>query len=168
MTSLESCAQRASTVAKKVKEENVILLKLYASAERELKANKENEDIRWKFVCDAARGEVKARARHEQCLLDLEKARDRLSGMEDDATVDTNTTASESTVSDDSTAAKEGEAAVKTTLSPFRTKKTIMSSSVKMEQNMNKAMGRMFSILPGGGEDVMAKVLKPEQRLAIA
>ena len=119
-------------------------------------------------MCDAAREEVKARARHEQCLLDLEKARDRLSGMEDDATVDTNTTASESTVSDDSTAAKEGEAAVKTTLSPFRTKKTIMSSSVKMEQNMNKAMGRMFSILPGGGEDVMAKVLKPEQRLAIA
>ena len=55
-------------------------------------------------MCDAARGEVKAKARHEQCLLDLEKARARLRGMEDDATVDKNTTASESTVSEDSTA----------------------------------------------------------------
>ena len=45
MTSLESCAQRASTLAKNVKEENVILLKLYVLAERELKANKENENI---------------------------------------------------------------------------------------------------------------------------
>jgi len=36
-----------------------------------------------------------------------------------------------------------------------------------LSSGMSKALGNMFSILPGGGEEAMSKMLKPGQRLAI-
>ena len=46
-------------------------------------------------------------------------------------------------------------------------KANFIGQSMKMSTSMNKAMGKMFSVLPGGGEEVMNKVLKPEQRRGI-
>lgn len=150
VASLEAYARYADNLAKQIKLGNHELNKILSSAEKELKALHESEESRWKYLCDAAKGETKATVRHKKCVADLEKAKARLSLLEDEGV-------SESV---DETAAAD---ALNSSQRP-----SFMPQSTKMTPSMNKAMGKMFSILPGGGEDVMEKVLNPEQRLAIA
>jgi hypothetical protein len=92
-------------------------------------------------LCDAARVEIKARAKLKQHAAELAKAKARMANSEEVGETDNTAGAN---------------------VSPRRPART-----TKMDQQMNKAMGRMFSILPGGGEDVMNKVLTPMQRQAI-
>ena len=129
---LKANAQLATDASKQVGGSNLELHKTLLSSEKELKAMIDGEDFRWKFLCDSAKSEAKAKLKHRQLLADLEKAKARSSALEDD----------------------------------------IMSESSKEQKNnaapsMNKAMGKMFSILPGGGEDVMNKMLTPQQRQGV-
>ena len=150
IASIEAYAKYANNLAKQIKGGNLELNKILLSAEKELKSFHDNEESRWKFICDAAKSEAKARLRHKQYVADLERAKTRLSFAEDDGVSES---ADDTPPSD--------------TMKSLQ-KPSFMPQSTKMTPSMNKAMGKMFSILPGGGEDVMNKVLKPEQRLAIA
>lgn len=129
---LKAKAQLARDAAKQVKGGNSQLYIVLLSTDKELKALKEGDEVRWKYLQDAAKGETKAKLKHSQLRADLEKAKARLSTLEDD-------NASESTNGQKNNAVP----------------------------SMNKAMGKMFSILPGGGEDVMNKMLTPQQRQAV-
>ena len=130
---LQANAQLARDAAKQVKGGNSQLYKILLLADKELKALKEGDEFRWKYVYDAAKGETKAKLKHRQLAADLQKAKSRLSSLEDDI------------VSESANVQKNNNAA----------------------PSMNKAMGKMFSILPGGGEDVMNKMLTPQQRQAV-
>jgi len=148
--SLVAYANCADALAKQIREGNLTLqLNSLQSAEKDGRAFQEKEEIRWKNLCDAARVEAKAKSKHRQCVAELEKTRARLTSVEGEG--------SEGTAGDgDSTSGGNG-----VTLSPMK------ATTTKMDRHMNKAMGKMFSILPGGGEDVMNKVLTPQQRQAI-
>ncbi|KAL9189307.1 hypothetical protein ACHAXT_011797 [Thalassiosira profunda] len=141
--SLEMCATHAEVLARRIKEGTRELQLRFLAAEKDAKAFREREEFRWKTLCDAARVETKAKLKHKQCSADLEKARARLTLMDG--------------AQGDEGAAGDGDGA---NFSPMK--------STKMDAHMNKAMGKMFSILPGGGEDAMKKVLTPQQRQAIA
>lgn len=142
--SLSEYATNASQLANQIKSGNSELYNILLPAERELKFLKENEETRWKNVCDAAKGETKAKMKQKQYMTDMQKAQTRLSIEEEDG----GTENTEDAPQDDK-------------------KANFMGQSVKMNASMNKAMGKMFSVLPGGGEDVMNKVLRPEQRRGI-
>lgn len=140
--SLEAYANEAETLASQIRRGNLNLQSAIAgSAEREARSFQDREDYRWKALCDAARVEAKARAKLKQHVAELEKAKARLTLAEE---VDSGDGAGNSTT-------------------PRRS-----AQSTKMDRHINKAMGKMFNILPGGGEDVMNKVLTPMQRQAIA
>lgn len=129
--SLLSSAAAALTVASELRLINhekigTILITL----EKNLRAARENEDIRWKQLCDAARKEAKARRKLESCSLELSRAKKRMDAVEN--------------IDADENARRN-----------------------KTSPAMNKALGNMFSILPGG-EEAMAKMLSRNQRLAIA
>jgi len=148
--SLVAYANFADSLAKQIREGNLTLqLNSLQSAEKDGKAFQEKEEHRWKSLCEAARVEAKAKSKHRQCVAELERTRARLTSVEGEG--------SEGTAGDgDNTSGGNGA-----TLSPMKT------TTTKMDRHMNKAMGKMFSILPGGGEDVMNKVLTPQQRQAI-
>jgi hypothetical protein len=129
---LKAEAQLARDASKQVQGGNSQLYKVMSSTDKELKSLKDGDELRWKYLQDAAKSETKAKLKHRQLRTDLEKAKARLSTLEDD-------NASESTNGQKNNAAP----------------------------SMNKAMGKMFSILPGGGEDVMNKMLTPQQRQAV-
>eukprot|EP00804_Cyclotella_cryptica_P000020 CCRYP_013707-RB/>CCRYP_013707-RB protein AED:0.02 eAED:0.02 QI:909/0.83/0.85/1/0.5/0.42/7/1835/920 len=135
---LADYATNAMNLSASIKSGNSKLHEILVSAERELKSLYESEESRWKFLCDAAKGLSKAKLKQKQLLIDLEKAKSRL------------TTADENSSGDNTDEVAQDE-----------------RKTSKMTPSMNKAMGKMFSILPGGGDDVMNKVLKPEQRIAI-
>lgn len=138
--SLEMLANNAEVLARRIRRGNLDLQStISGSAEREAKSFQDREDYRWKALCDAARVETKARAKLKQHVAELEKAKARLTSTEEG---DNNGAGNNTT--------------------PRRS-----AQSTKMDRHMNKAMGKMFSILPGGGEDVMNKVLTPLQRQAI-
>lgn len=140
--SLEAYANEAETLASQIRRGNLDLQSAIAgSAEREARSFQDREEYRWKALCDAARVEAKARAKLKQHVAELEKAKARLTLAEE---VDSGDGAGNSTT-------------------PRRS-----AQSTKMDRHINKAMGKMFNILPGGGEDVMNKVLTPMQRQAIA
>ena len=140
--SLEAYANEAETLASQIRRGNLNLQSAIAgSAEREARSFQDREEYRWKALCDAARVEAKARAKLKQHVAELEKAKARLTLAEE---VDSGDGAGNSTT-------------------PRRS-----AQSTKMDRHINKAMGKMFNILPGGGEDVMNKVLTPMQRQAIA
>jgi len=150
--SLEMYPKHAEVLAKQIRRGNTQLQHILQSAEREAKAFQEKEEFRWKSLCDAARVESKAKMKHKQCVADLEKARARLTLVEGEQ------------VSGSDGGAGDGDNNGGPSNSPMKSR----AQSTKMDRHMNKAMGRMFSILPGGGEDVMNKVLTPQQRQAIA
>jgi len=129
---LKSNAQLARDASKQVKGGNSQLYNILLLADKELKALKDGDEFRWKYLNDAAKGETKAKLKHSQILVDLEKAKARLSTLEDDN-------------------AAESVNGPKNNAAP----------------SMNKAMGKMFSILPGGGEHVMNQMLTPQQRQAV-
>ena len=140
--SLEAYANDAETLSRQIRLGNVDLQSAIAgSAEREARSFQEREEYRWKALCDAARVEAKARAKLKQHVAELDKAKARLTLAEE---VDSGDGAGNSPP-------------------PRRS-----AQSTKMDRHINKAMGKMFNILPGGGEDVMNKVLTPMQRQAIA
>lgn len=140
--SLEMYANNADLLAKQIRQGNKNLKSAISGfIEREAKSFQEREEYRWKALCDSARVEVKAKAKLKQHAADLEKAKARMS------------------------LAEEGETdTAGNNISPRRPARSV----TKMDQQVNKAMGKMFSILPGGGEDVMNKVLTPMQRQSIA
>ena len=129
---LKTYSQLARDASKQVKGGNSQLYNILLQADKELKALKDGDEFRWKYLNDAAKGETKAKLKHSQLLIDLGKAKARLSTLEDD-------NAAEST----------------------------NDSKNNAVPSMNKAMGKMFSILPGGGEHVMNQMLTPQQRQAI-
>jgi len=140
--SLKAYANDAETLASQIRRGNLDLQSAIAgSAEREARSFQEREEYRWKALCDAARVEAKVRAKLKQHVAELEKAKARLTLAEE---LDSGDGAGNSTT-------------------PRRS-----AQSTKMDRHINKAMGKMFNILPGGGEDVMNKVLTPMQRQAIA
>lgn len=148
--SLSSYATNASQLANQIKRGNSELYNILLPAKRELKASYENEETRWKNLCDAAKGETQAKMKQKQSMNDLQKAQTRLS-LADDGTDGDNTLEQQSPKEEDAK----------------NPKTNFMGQSMKMNSQMNKAMGKMFAALPGGGEDVMNKMLKPEQRKAI-
>eukprot|EP00956_Cyclotella_meneghiniana_P018667 scaffold31254_cov72-Cyclotella_meneghiniana.AAC.5 len=87
--------------------------------------------------------------KQKQYMNDLQKAETRLSLADEDGTGDN---------------AIESQPSQEEEKNP---KPNFMGQSMKMNSSMNKAMGKMFAVLPGGGEDVMNKMLKPEQKKAI-
>lgn len=125
-------AQLARDASKQVRGGNSELYKVLLLADKEIKALSDGDEVRWKVLCDAAKGESKAKLKHRQLLTDLEKAKARLSTLEDDNGPDSTN-----------------------------------EQKVNPPPSMNKAMGKMFAILPGGGEDVMNKMLTPQQRQAV-
>lgn len=141
--SLEMYAKNAEILAKQIRRGNIELQSaITGSVEREAKSFHDREECRWKALCDAARAETKANAKLKQHVAELEKAKARLALAEEgdnkpDGAGNNNTT-------------------------PRRS-----AQSMKMDRHVNKAMGKMFSILPGGGEDVMNKVLTTAQKQAI-
>jgi len=142
--SLELLASNGCILAKQIREGNFNLkTAITGFIEREARSFQEREECRWKALCDAARVEIKARAKLKQHVAELAKAKARMANSEEGGEITDNTAGG-------------------TNISPRRPART-----TKMDQQMNKAMGRMFSILPGGGEDVMNKVLTPMQRQAI-
>ncbi len=142
IASLKMYARNAEMVSEKITKDNEELQRIISLSERGAKILHEREEIRWKSLCDAAKLESKARSKHKQYLLDLQKARARLTSVEEGS-------GGGSGGGDDSNV-------------------TPRKSTKKIDKHVNKAMGKMFSILPGGGEEVMNKVLTPQQRLAIA
>jgi len=125
-------AQLARDASKQVRGGNSELYKVLLLADKEIKALSDGDEVRWKVLCDSAKGESKAKLKHRQLLTDLEKAKARLSTLEDDNGPDSTN-----------------------------------EQKVNPPPSMNKAMGKMFAILPGGGEDVMNKMLTPQQRQAV-
>lgn len=129
---LKATVQLARDASKQVKGGNSQLYNILLQADKEIKALKDGDEFRWKYLNDAAKGETKAKLKHSQLLIDLQKAKARLSTLEDD------------------NAAESGN-----------------GSKNNAAPSMNKAMGKMFSILPGGGEHVMNQMLTPQQRQAV-
>ena len=159
--SLQSYAKFAAELAQKIKRGNVELDIILVSAEKELKIFYESEDTRWKYLCDAAKGETKAKVRRKQNVADLEKAKTKVTLAEGEGSSE-NADETQTTKSSQSVNKSLGKMFA---MMPGASEDTPAN---KMAPSVNKAMGKMFSMMPGGGEDVMAKVLKPEQRLAIA
>ena len=149
--SISAYATNASQVANQIKRGNSELYNILLPAKRELKTLFENEEARWKNLCDAAKGETQAKMKHKQQINDLEKAKTRLAIENEEKDRDNNVIEHQQSEEDD----------------VRNPKANFMGQSIKMNSQMNKAMGKMFSVLPGGGEDVMNKMLKPEQRKAI-
>ena len=148
---LLSYASNASQLANHIKRGNTELYNILLPAKRELKTLHESEESRWKSVCDTAKGESQAKLKQKQYSTDLQKAQTRLALT-------------------DETGSGDNVLEQQPTQEEYQKKSTFMGQSmkdIKMNSQMNKAMGKMFSVLPGGGEDVMNKMLKPEQRKAI-
>jgi len=145
--SLEMYAKNANMLSKQIRKGNNELQQVLSTAERETKTLQEKEEYRWKSLCDASKVESKAKLKQKQYVAELEKAKARLTMAEGE---------------DDNHTDVSGQPSSGT--SPKR--KT--QATTAMDQHMNKAMGKMFSILPSEGKDVMNKVLTPQQRLAIA
>lgn len=149
IATLEARAEDAAALAREIRRGNSELQQLLTSAEKDTRLVQEREEYRWKSLCDAARVEAKAKAKHRQCVADLEKAQSRLTESEGGAGGD------------------EGGSEGAGNTSPK--KSTQMNKAIAaIQATHNKNLGKMFSILPGGGEDVMNKVLNPQQRQAIA
>jgi hypothetical protein len=148
--SLSTYATHAAQLANHIKQGNSELYNILLPAKRELKILYENEETRWKNLCDAAKGETQAKMKQKQYMNDLQKAQTRLSISDEDAVGD-------GTLEQQPSQEEDAK----------NPKTNFMGQSMKMNSQMNKAMGKMFSVLPGGGEDVMNKMLKPEQRKAI-
>jgi hypothetical protein len=149
--SLSAYATNASQLANQIKRSNSELYNILLPAKREQKALYENEENRWKTLCDAAKSETQAKMKQKQLMKDLQKAQTRLS-LADEGGDGDNATEQQPSREEDSKNQKASN---------------FMGQSMKMNSQMNKAMGKMFAVLPGGGEDVMNKMLKPEQRKAI-
>jgi len=149
--SLEMYAQNADVLARQIRRGNQELQQILQPAERESRLFQEKEEFRWKSLCEAARVETKAKMKHKQCVTDLEKVKARLTLVKGEGGIPEGSGAGDGDNNGGNT-------------SPLKPK----PQSTKMNREMNKAMGKMFSILPGGGEDVMNKVLTPQQRQAIA
>ncbi|KAL3807060.1 hypothetical protein ACHAXA_008006, partial [Cyclostephanos tholiformis] len=142
--SLEMYANNAEVLAKQIRRGNIELQSaIMGSAEKEAKSFHDREECRWKSLCDAARVETKAKAKLKQHVAELEKAKARVMLAEDGDS--------------------KADGAGNNNATPRRS-----AQSTKIDRHVNKAMGKMFSILPGGGEDVMNKVLTPMQRQAIS
>ena len=148
--SLSAYATHATQLANQIKRGNSELYNILLPAKRDLKGLYENEETRWKNLCDSAKVETQAKMKQKQYMNDLQKAETRLSLADEDGTGDN---AIESQPSQDEDAKNP--------------KPNFIGQSMKMNSSMNKAMGKMFAVLPGGGEDVMNKMLKPEQKKAI-
>jgi len=146
--SLEMYAKNANMLSKQIRRGNSELQQILTTTEKETKTLQEKEEYRWKSLCDASKVESKAKLKQKQYLAELEKAKARLTMAEGEG--------------DNHTDAAGGGSS--SSASPKR--KT--QATTAMDQHMNKAMGKMFSILPSEGKDVMNKVLTPQQRLAIA
>lgn len=146
--SLEMYARNAEMLSKQIRRGNEELHQIISLSERGAKIFQEREEIRWKSLCDAAKVELKAKTKHQQYLLDVQKARARLTSVEE----------GRGSCGGGGGGGGGGEDA----------NVTPRKSTKKIDKHVNKAMGKMFSILPGGGEEVMNKVLTPQQRLAIA
>jgi len=132
INALKATAQLARDASKQVKGGNSQLYNILLQADKEIKTLKDGDEFRWKYLNDAAKSETKAKLKHSQLLIDLQKAKARLSTLEDD------------------NGAENGN-----------------GSKNNAAPSMNKAMGKMFSILPGGGEHVMNQMLTPQQRQAV-
>ncbi|KAL7537292.1 hypothetical protein ACHAXR_009090 [Thalassiosira sp. AJA248-18] len=152
IASLEMYATCAEILARQIRKGNNEMQLILVSTERESKTFQEKEEFRWKSLCEAARVETKAKLKHKQCVADLEKARARLTLVEGEGG---GVSSSEGGVDDSNGGGN---------VSPLKQR----AQTTKIDRHMNKAMGKMFSILPGGGEDVMNKVLTPQQRQAIS
>ena len=142
MRTFEAYARNAEVLSRKIRSGNEELQKNISFSERGAKTFQEREEIRWKSLCDTAKIESKAKVKHQQYLLDLQKARARLTSVEE---------------------GRVGGGGDDNIITPRKS-----AQSKKIDKHVNKAMGKMFSILPGGGEEVMNKMLTPQQRLAIA
>ena len=129
---LKTNSQLARDASKQVKGGNSQLYNILFQADKELKALKDGDEFRWKYLNDAAKGETKAKLKHSQLLIDLGKAKGRLSTLEDDNATE-----------------------------------SVNGSKNNAAPSVNKAMGKMFSILPRGGEHVMNQMLTPQQRQAV-
>ena len=129
--SLKVNAQFARDSAKQVKGGNAQLYNILLQADKELKALRDGDEFRWKHLNDSAKGETKAKLKHSQLHMDLERAKARLTTLDEDAAESNN------------------------------------GPKINGPPSMNKAMGKMFSILPGGGEHVMNQMLTPQQRQAV-
>jgi hypothetical protein len=143
--SLEMYAEHAEMLAKEIRRGNVTLQQHLQSAET--KTFQEKEEYRWKSLCDAARVESKAKLKHKTCAADLEKARARMALVESEQQAGCS---DGSGVGDGNSSNNDGNL---TNTSPMKQR----PQSTKMDRQLNKAMGKMFSILPGGGEDVMVR-----------
>ena len=156
--SLKQYIQNLETLATThIREANVELQNTLVSVERQTKLLQEREEYRWKSLCDASKVESKAKAKHKQYVIELEKAKANVLTLTVAEGVDGDDTG------DGGDAPSDGGGGTAT--SPKKTK----APSTMMDQHMNKAMGKMFSAVKTlGGEDVMNKVLTPQQRQAIA
>lgn len=132
INALKATVQLARDASKQVKGGNSQLYNILLQADKEIKALKDGDEFRWKYLNDAAKGETKAKLKHSQLSIDLQKAKARLSTLEDDNAAE-----------------------------------NVNSPKNNAAPSMNKAMGKMFSILPGGGEHVMNQMLTPQQRQAV-
>ena len=106
--------------------------------EKQLKNYTEAEETRWKHVCDAAKVAMKTHQKLESIKADLLKAKERL-----------NTTTT-------------------ITNNDHNNNNSNNSNSNNNPVVINKALGNMFSMLGGGEEVLMKKMLTPDQRMAVA
>lgn len=103
--------------------------------ESSIKDMAEQDDARWKHLCDAARTESRAESKYRQSTVQTAKARERM------GSVDANNLEA------------DGTKATKTPQKPQN----------RARDNMNKAFGNFLSILPDGGEQAM-QILSPDAR----
>ena len=154
MNSLEMYATSAGILARQITNGNNELRIILITSEREAKSFQEKEEFRWKSLCDAARVETKAKLKHKQLVADLEKAKARLENAEGEEG------GGGSSTTDDANNNRSGG-----NLSPMKSRAQSLTARAQSIHNRN--LGKMLAILPGGGEDVMNKVLTPQQRQAV-
>ncbi|CAB9509546.1 GRAM [Seminavis robusta] len=112
-----------------------------ATSEKQCKEVAEQDDTRWKQLCEAARTAMRADAKYKHNTAQTAKARERVRSVDMDST------------SVERSGAK----------SPLKGSRAMDG----MKDGMNKAFGNFLSILPDGGEGAM-QILTPDARRAVA
>ena len=147
---VQTCIVSCQSAHNLAKQQHVPLPKQFMvkQMEKQLKNNTEAEETRWKHVCDAAKVAMKAKQKLESIQADLVKAKERLNTTTTTAN-DTNNTNNNGNNNNNNNNSNN-------------------NSNNNNPVAINKALGNMFSILGGGEEVLMKKMLTPDQRIAVA
>lgn len=141
MKAVEKEADSSNQFARQLKSITSAKLGHFLSAnEKGLSTEKEQDDARWRHLCDAARTEMKADAKYRQSTAQTAKARERIRSVDNGTGVTPNQNQNEK------------------------------ASAYSPQKNVNRAtskfLGNMLSILPDGGEQAM-KIMTADTRRAV-